>query len=74
VVAAIAHNFAAVTGQLPQPLAMLARHDSVMVMARESGRLVGTGEAYEVLLAHLFVFRNGLLTVFRSVSTDTEPL
>jgi uncharacterized protein len=73
VAAAIAHNFAAVDEQMPQPLAMVARHDTVMVMARETGRLVATGEPYEVLVAHLFVFRDGRLAVFRSVSTDTQP-
>jgi ketosteroid isomerase-like protein len=73
VVAAIAHNFSTVRDQMPHPLTMVARDDTVMIMARETGRLVETGEAYQVLLAHQFTFRDGRLAHFRSVSTDDGP-
>lgn len=71
VIEAIAHNFSTVTDQLPQPLALVAQGDTVMVMARETGRLVESGEPYAVLLAHQFTFAEGRLTLSRSVSAET---
>jgi hypothetical protein len=44
-----------------------------MIMARETGRLAETGEAYEVLLAHQYTFRDGRLAHFRSVSAENRP-
>jgi ketosteroid isomerase-like protein len=73
VIEAIAHNFSTVCHQMPHPLAMVSRDDTVMIMARESGRLAETGEAYEVLLAHQYTFRDGRLAHFRSVSAENEP-
>lgn len=71
VIEAIAHNFATVAGQMPEPLAVVAQGDTVMVMARETGRLVETGERYALLLAHQFTFREGRLVLSRSVSAET---
>lgn len=71
VIEAIAHNFATVAGQMPEPLAVVAQGDSVMVMARETGRMVETGERYALLLAHQFIFREGRLVLSRSVSAET---
>ena len=70
---AVAHNFSTVRDQMPQPLAMIVRDDTVMIMARETGRLAESGEAYEVLLAQQFTFRDGRLALFRSVSADHGP-
>jgi ketosteroid isomerase-like protein len=68
VAAAIAQNFAAVREQRTQPLALVSQGDTVMMMARESGRFVGDGEPYEVLLAQQFTFDgDGRLVGFRSV-------
>lgn len=71
VIEAIAYNFSTVTEQMPQPLAVVAQGDTVMVMARETGRLVESGEPYELLLAHQFTFREGRLVLSRSVSAET---
>ena len=71
VIEAIAYNFSTVAEQMPQPLAVVAQGDTVMVMAREAGRLVESGERYELLLAHQFTFRDGRLALSRSVSAET---
>lgn len=70
---AVAHNFDTVREQMPHPLALVARGDTVMIMARETGRLAHSGEAYDVLLAQQFTFRDGLLAVFRSTAADAAP-
>lgn len=68
VAAAIAENFATVSEQRPQPLSLVSQGDTVMVMARETGRLVASGEPYEVVLAQQFTFNgDGRLAAFRSV-------
>lgn len=71
VIEAIAYNFSTVAEQMPEPLAVVAQDDTVMVMARETGRLVESGERYELLLAHQFTFREGRLVLSRSVSAET---
>lgn len=68
VASAIAENFASVREQRTQPLSLVSQGDTVMVMARESGRFADSGEAYEVLLAQQFTFDGeGRLAGFRSV-------
>lgn len=68
VAAAIGENFAAVREQRTQPLSLVSQGDTVMVMARESGRFADSGEPYEVLLAQQFTFAaDGRLAGFRSV-------
>ena len=72
VAAAIAANFRTVRDQRTEPLALVAQGDTVMVMARESGRWVETGEPYEMVLAQQFTFRDGRLAAFRSVVAAAE--
>ncbi|HYR11890.1 MAG TPA: nuclear transport factor 2 family protein [Longimicrobium sp.] len=68
VVATIAENFGCVCEQRTQPLSLVSQGDTVMVMARESGRFVDNGEPYEILLAQQFTFGgDGRLAAFRSV-------
>jgi ketosteroid isomerase-like protein len=68
VAATIEENFAAVCEQRTQPLSLVSQGDTVMVMARESGRFVDGGEPYEILLAQQFTFGgDGRLAAFRSV-------
>ena len=69
-IAAIAANFGTVRDQRPEPLGLVAQGDDVMVMARETGRWAETGEAYEVLLAQHYSFRDGRLVGFRSVGAE----
>lgn len=74
VVAAIAENFGKVRDQRPEPLALVAQGDEVMVMARETGRLTETGEPYEILLAQRYSFRDGGLAAFHAVAAEAgEP-
>ncbi len=68
VIGAIASNFGTVTEQRTEPLALVSQGDTVMVMARETGRMAETGEPYQALLAQQFTFREGKLAVFRSVN------
>src|SRR5688500_3914716 len=71
VAATIAENFGTVCEQRTEPLSLVSQGDTVMVMARESGRLVDSGEPYEVMLAQQFTFDgDGRLAAFRSVVGD----
>lgn len=67
---AIAANFRAVQDQRTEPLSLVSQGDTVMVMARESGRFTDSGEPYEVMLAQQFTFRDGRLAAFRSVTGE----
>ena len=68
VVSAIMYNFSVLSEQRTQPLAVVSQGDTVMVMARENGRMADTGVPYQALLAQQFTFRDGKLAVFRSVT------
>ena len=68
VVAAIASNFGSVCEQRTEPLALVSQGDTVMVMARETGRMTDSGEPYRAVMAQQFTFRDGRLAVFRSVT------
>jgi ketosteroid isomerase-like protein len=68
VVAAIASNFGSVCEQRTEPLALVSQGDTVMVMARETGRMADTGVPYQALLAQQFTLREGRLALFRSVN------
>lgn len=68
VMGALAHNFNAVSEQRTEPLSVVSQGDTVMVMARETGRMADTGVAYQALLAQQFTFREGKLAVFRAVT------
>jgi ketosteroid isomerase-like protein len=71
VAAAIAENFASVCEQRTQPLSLVSQGDTVMVMAREAGRLVDSGRQYDILLAQQFTFAgDGRLAGFRAVAND----
>lgn len=73
VAAAIAENFASVCEQRTQPLSLVSQGDTVMVMARESGRLVDSGAQYNILLAQQFTFDgDGRLVGFRAVANDVR--
>lgn len=67
VAAAIEENFGTVDEQRPEPLALVAQGDTVMVMSRETGRWRESGRPYHVLNAQQFTFRGGRLAGYRSV-------
>lgn len=68
VINALAANFAHVHEQRTEPLAVVSQGDTVMMMARETGRMTDTGVPYQALLAQQYTFRDGRLAVFRSVN------
>jgi ketosteroid isomerase-like protein len=68
VINALAANFAHVHEQRTEPLALVSQGDTVMMMARETGRMTDTGVPYQALLAQQYTFRDGRLAVFRSVN------
>ena len=66
VAATIAENFGTVCEQRTEPLSLVSQGDTVMVMARETGRFADTGTAYEVVIAQQFTFDGeGRLAGFR---------
>jgi ketosteroid isomerase-like protein len=71
-IAAVEKNFRATHDQRPEPLALVAQGDTVMVMGRETGRWADDDEPYEVLLAQQFTFRDGRLVCFRSVAGEVD--
>jgi uncharacterized protein len=73
VIAAVTHNFRTVRDQRPTPLALTAQGDTVMVMARESGTWVASGEPYEALLAQQWTFRDEKLACIRGVVSYATP-
>ena len=68
VLSAIMYNFSVLSEQRTEPLAVVSQGDTVMMMARESGRMADTGVPYQALLAQQYTFRGGKLAVFRSVT------
>ena len=72
VASAVANNFGTVRDQLPQPLALVAQGDTVMLMARETGAVGASGTPYHVLVAQMFRFEDGRLAEFRGVSAFVE--
>lgn len=68
VLSAIMYNFSVLSEQRTEPLAVVSQGDTVMMMARESGRMADTGVPYRALLAQQYTFRGGKLAVFRSVT------
>jgi len=71
VAAAVARNFRSVVEQRSEPLALIAQGDTVMVMARETGRWAEDGRPYEILFSQQYTFTDGKLSTFRSVAADT---
>jgi ketosteroid isomerase-like protein len=64
---AIETNFGVVREQRPEPLSLVCQGDTLMLMARESGRMAATGEPYQVMLTQQYTFRDGRLAAFRAV-------
>jgi ketosteroid isomerase-like protein len=59
--ALIAHNFAAVTDQVPEILSVTAQGHNLVLVGREVGRVQGTGEPYEVQFVYCFTYQEGKL-------------
>lgn len=67
VVAAVKKNFSLLEAQQPEIEAVVAQGDTVVVLARETGRVKATGRCYEVRWIQWHQFREGLLCRFREM-------
>ena len=71
VVAALRKNFGVVAEQRPRIEAVVAQGDTVVVVFRDEGRLVGTGETYEVEGMHRFVCRDGRIAFIHEIAVPS---
>jgi uncharacterized protein len=74
VATALAKNFAHLEDQRPEVQHLVAQGDTVIVFARERGRLVATGLPYDIHWVQLFQFRDGKLARFREICDHTSLL
>ena len=62
VIETIHRNFALLADQRPEIETIVAQGDTVVVVAREQGRVVTTGHSYELRWMQLLKFKEGKLT------------
>ncbi|MGV3720997.1 MAG: nuclear transport factor 2 family protein [Actinomycetota bacterium] len=67
--AMITHNFAELTDQRPEILSLAAQGDTLMLVARESGRIRSTNQPYDVHFVYNFQLQDGKLARIRQFST-----
>ena len=65
--AAIQRNFAVVEDQCPEVLTLVAQGDTVIIVAREQGRIRSTGRKYDMHLVQMFTLRDGQVVRFRQI-------
>jgi ketosteroid isomerase-like protein len=70
---AVARNFALVEQQQPEVEQVVAQGDTVVVVARERGRVKATGRDYDIRWVQMLTFRDGLLCRFREMA-DADSL
>jgi ketosteroid isomerase-like protein len=73
VVAAVRRNFAMLEDQQPEVTTVVAQGDSVVVVARERGRVKATGRDYDLHVVQLFTFRAGTVARVREYF-DSQPI
>jgi ketosteroid isomerase-like protein len=73
VIDAARHNFTQLEEQRPEIEAVVAQGDTVVVMARERGRYVPTGQEYDFHWVHLYRFKEGKLKGIRELA-DTGAI
>jgi len=66
--AALAQNFGSLQNQSRVILNVVAQGDTLVLMGRETGRIRGTGEPYDIEFVEKFLFENGRLTALRIVA------
>ena len=64
---ALQKNFAMVEDQRPELQALTAQGDTVVVVARERGRLRATGREYDLHWVQLFTYRDGKVVRMREI-------
>lgn len=67
---AVARNFAALEDQEAEVQTVVAQGDTIVIFAREKGKIRATGKSYECHWVQFFTFANDKVTRFRSM-TDT---
>lgn len=69
---ALARNFSLLADQRPQLIGVATHRDAVVVMGRESGRVVATGRSYFVHWVQWFTLRDGRLCRFLEIFDGDE--
>ncbi len=64
---AILDNFSIIEKQQPEIQHVVAQGDTVIVIARERGRIKATGSLYDIHWAQLFTYRNGKTVRIREI-------
>lgn len=67
--AMISHNFSTLADQQPEILSLTAQGDSLVLVARESGRLRYSGQPYDVHFVYSFQLRQGQLSSILQFAT-----
>lgn len=65
-------NFALLADQRPEIETVVAQGDTVVVIAREQGRLVATGQSYDLQWVQVFTFKEGKLTRIRELADSAS--
>jgi len=66
--AALAQNFGSLQNQSRAILNVFAQGDTLVLMGRETGRIRGTGEPYDIEFVEKFLFEDGRLIALRIVA------
>jgi ketosteroid isomerase-like protein len=72
--AALTRNFALVAQQQPRIDSLTAQGDTVVVVARESGRYVPTGQTYDVHWVQVMRFRDGRIARVQEIADSAAFL
>jgi ketosteroid isomerase-like protein len=71
--AAMQRNFGALAEQQAEILAVVAQGDSVVLFAREQGKVRATGAPYHLRWVQLFTFRDSKIVRVRGVAAPVAP-
>ena len=70
--ALVEHNFNTVVEQAPEVLNVVAQGDLLVLVARERGRLRGSGAGYDVHFMYEFTFRDDRISHIRELVAPTR--
>jgi ketosteroid isomerase-like protein len=63
------HNFGLLADQQAEILSIVAQGDTVVMVAREQGRIRATNQAYQVYFVAQYIFQDGKLTFVRQIGS-----
>lgn len=66
--AALQQNFSQVEAQQPEVVSLVAQGDTVVIIAREKGRIRPTGRSYDLHWVQQYEFRNGKIARFMELT------